>query len=301
MGTEPELIIAATAESYVGVPMEAAYGSTGVVRTVETLRASSLSLECGQEGFVVISAEPASAAAGRKILISGDLAAFGLGDALELTLNDFGRAVLALTGSESGSYCLNCCLEDSSLEATSEINVRSRPVLLETKSLRLALGLGFGDTARLVAANVDSAQADVLWASADPSVAVVEDGLVRAVGPGRTMVSVSAAGDTAVCMVEVLGSLRGLRLPGALTSIEDEAFRNDDSLQYVLLPEQVGAVGDYAFADEDALLLMLVPSMTTQFGANAFDGSSDVVVVGHDGSAAQAYCIDNGIPFQAVG
>ena len=97
---------------------------------------------------------------------------------------------------------------------------------------------------------------------------------------------------------EVLGSLRGLRLPNALASIEDEAFRNDDSLQYILLPEHAGTVGDYAFADEDTLLLVLVPSMSTQFGANVFDGSSNVIVVGYDGSAAQAYCANTGIPFQ---
>ena len=132
----------------------------------------------------------------------------------------------------------------------------------------------------------------------ETAVAVVEDGLVRAVSPGRTTVSVSTAGDTAVCTVEVLGSLRGLRLPDALASIEDEAFRNDGSLQYILLSEHASAVGDYAFADEDALLLALVPSMSTQFGANVFDGSSNVIVVGYDGSAAQAYCANTGIPFQ---
>jgi len=201
-----------------------------------------------------------------------------------------------VTGGEAGAYQLTFHLEGTELEASALITVLPGQLSLSQTSLRLALGLGFGDTAKLSATQADG----LVWTSADPSVATVENGLVRAVGAGSTVVSVSAGGYTDACSVEVLDGLRGLALPAALTAVEEEAFRDDDAVQYILLPEGIREIGQTAFAEDDALLLVLLPAMTTAFGEDVFRDSAQVVVVGRAGSDAQRYCLENHIAFQCV-
>lgn len=70
-----------------------------------------------------------------------------------------------------------------------------------------SLVLDAGETAQLTAAVVPEATTDKLvWSSADESVATVdENGLVTAVGPGRTVISAAAGSVSAVCSVTVRG------------------------------------------------------------------------------------------------
>lgn len=70
-----------------------------------------------------------------------------------------------------------------------------------------SLVLDVGETAQLTAAVVPEGTTDKLvWSSADESVATVDaNGLVTAVGPGRTVISATAGSVSAVCSVTVRG------------------------------------------------------------------------------------------------
>ena len=70
-----------------------------------------------------------------------------------------------------------------------------------------SLVLNAGETAQLTAAVVPEATTDgLVWSSADESVATVdENGLVTAVGPGRTVISATAGSVSAECSVTVRG------------------------------------------------------------------------------------------------
>ena len=70
-----------------------------------------------------------------------------------------------------------------------------------------SLVLDVGETAQLTAAVVPEGTTDgLVWSSADESVATVDaNGLVTAVGPGRTVISATAGSVSAVCSVTVRG------------------------------------------------------------------------------------------------
>ena len=102
-------------------------------------------------------------------------------------------------------------------------------------------------------------------------------------------------------------SLKRALLPEGLEAIPKGAFMNCSSLTYVSLPSTLKSIGEYAF-EYTGLTSLLVPEGVTDISQEAFgltDHTSTSAVtpvsgfacVGYTGSAAESYCLANGITF----
>lgn len=90
-------------------------------------------------------------------------------------------------------------------------------------------------------------------------------------------------------------SLQRIDLPNSLKIIERSAFNNCRSLEEARIPEGTTTIGDRAFYACTQLRSVRIPSSVVVFGADVFARSNDVVVECEPGSAADKYCLENGI------
>lgn len=72
-------------------------------------------------------------------------------------------------------------------------------------SPRTEFAAGVGDEVTLKAVITPSSEKEVVWESADPSIATVNDGVVKGVKSGTTTISATCDGVTAKCTVYVTG------------------------------------------------------------------------------------------------
>ena len=96
-------------------------------------------------------------------------------------------------------------------------------------------------------------------------------------------------------------SLSSVRIPASVTSIKDCAFYGCTALSALELPESVISIGEMAFTDCAALTSIRIPSSVTTIGLNAFIGCDRLTIIGAEGSVAQQYAQEYGIPFQPEG
>ena len=89
-----------------------------------------------------------------------------------------------------------------------------------------------------------------------------------------------------------------MKLPAALTVIEEEAFYGS-AAGYVIIPSGVTSIGDSAFASMPNLQLISIPSTVTSFGANCLNSDSTAILC-EEGSAAESYAVQEGIPYFIV-
>ena len=96
----------------------------------------------------------------------------------------------------------------------------------------------------------------------------------------------------------LLKSAAEITVPEDLAIIEDEAFRGD-SFSSVYCSESVSCIGAYAFAENTSLEWIFIPSSVTEIDKTAFSGcSQSLVILGRNGSRAQAFANENGFTFQ---
>jgi len=94
--------------------------------------------------------------------------------------------------------------------------------------------------------------------------------------------------------------LVGITFPDSLVSIGDRAFTNCNELNNIVLPASTISIGDNAFAWCKNLVSVTIPPSVTSIGKSAFSySSSDLVIHGVAGSAAESYANDGGIAFVA--
>lgn len=89
--------------------------------------------------------------------------------------------------------------------------------------------------------------------------------------------------------------LRQVKLPTGLRGIGNRAFAGCTALEKVTLPEGLRVIGEEAFAGCVSLHEMEIPA-ETEIGRGAFDGCSTLTLLAADGSRAQAYAQQSGIP-----
>ncbi len=83
--------------------------------------------------------------------------------------------------------------------------------------------------------------------------------------------------DAAVTVTDYNGTATSIEIPSQIegkpvTAIDDDAFRNCDTLEEVLLPETLQSIGSRVFYGCDSLELMDIPNSVTTLGDNAFYG-----------------------------
>ena len=96
-------------------------------------------------------------------------------------------------------------------------------------------------------------------------------------------------------------ALETITFSNCLTSIELEAFENCSTLKQVTLPESLERIGDRAFAECSSLKEIQIPETVVSIGEDVFQGvSEDFVIVGTEGSYAEAYAKEQGYTFRTM-
>ena len=295
VGAAIDLVVNEQVTSYAGVTMNSDYQYESVLRGIETFTAEDIELIIDEEKYINVSAGPAEVTQGLTVSVSGDLEALGIQNSM-IRLNSFGRANLKVLGHASGTYHLHFALEGSEMVNDVTVAVTSKPFSFTKNRVALAAGLPFADEMVMVLDDRAPESSEIVWATSDDSVVTVQDGLIKAVGAGNAIVTAAAGGYSAECNVRVYGDLHGLKLPTALSEIDEEAFRGIGSFQYVIIPEGILSIGDYAFADNDSLLFVYIPSSVHELGNNIFSNSDYVVICSEgDVSLIENYCKDYGL------
>ena len=88
-------------------------------------------------------------------------------------------------------------------------------------------------------------------------------------------------------------------VPAALKTIEEEAFEGG-AFAFVKLSEETESIQNRAFADCPNLRYIYIPEATESIHRNAFEGISELTVLGQRGSYAEYYAGSHGFGFIAV-
>lgn len=95
--------------------------------------------------------------------------------------------------------------------------------------------------------------------------------------------------------------LKDLVIPESVRTIGDRAFEKNEFLQEVYIDEGVREIGFSAFWRCTSLRNVTIPASVEMIGQYAFaECSPDLVIYGTEGSYAQTYAEENGIPFSSV-
>ncbi|MGN1020863.1 MAG: leucine-rich repeat protein [Aristaeellaceae bacterium] len=99
------------------------------------------------------------------------------------------------------------------------------------------------------------------------------------------------------CLVEsvAISSSRIVRLPASLTTLDAEALTGINA-QQIEVPEGALTIGSRAFAACDSLLLVILPDSLTSIAEDAFEGCGSVMILCGEGSTAQGFAEQHGIP-----
>ncbi|MBE5772511.1 MAG: hypothetical protein E7337_01085 [Clostridiales bacterium] len=87
-------------------------------------------------------------------------------------------------------------------------------------------------------------------------------------------------------------------LPAKLQRIEEEAFFQNTAMIHAVVPEGTVEIGPRAFA-QSALKTIELPASIQTIADDAFDGVTDLTVIGIAGSYAETYCAEHAISFSA--
>lgn len=92
------------------------------------------------------------------------------------------------------------------------------------------------------------------------------------------------------------GNPSTITIPGALLTIEDEAFSGVPVNIIDLRGANVRTIGQKAFAGCTGLMKIYIPGSVTSIAGNAFEGCIGFVICCDEGSAADTFARDHGIP-----
>ncbi len=91
--------------------------------------------------------------------------------------------------------------------------------------------------------------------------------------------------------------LTGIRLPAGISAIPKMAFDGCTALTAVDLPDSLTEIGPNAFYNCRKLTSLKIPAQVTKIGSNAFYGCKALTAAVQEGTYAQVYCAENGVPY----
>ena len=142
----------------------------------------------------------------------------------------------------------------------------------------------------------ETAMESISYTSSDETVLRIEDGKLAPVQAGSVSVTASCFGLESTSFevrIEDFGGVK-LTLPDNLSCIEDEAFRGDTGIQYVVVGEKTEALGESVFEDCENLRILVLPESLTLIGSNTF---SNAVVLCPEGSYADQFAQENALSY----
>jgi hypothetical protein len=92
-------------------------------------------------------------------------------------------------------------------------------------------------------------------------------------------------------------SLSDIAIPDSVTDIHMDAFKRCTGLTSLTIPDSVVYIANWAFYDCSGLSGMTIPSSVEYIGGDAFYGCNNLVLTVEEGSCAEQYAKENGIPF----
>lgn len=93
------------------------------------------------------------------------------------------------------------------------------------------------------------------------------------------------------------GSLTSITIPDSVTIIGNEAFYGCENLTSIMIPDSVQIIDSGAFFNCEKLAKVTISGNTTAIGEYAFGRCPNLSLTVEEGSYAEQYCIDNGIPY----
>ena len=92
-------------------------------------------------------------------------------------------------------------------------------------------------------------------------------------------------------------ALVSLSVPEGVALIDGYAFRSCTALTAVDLPDSLTEIGPNAFNSCRKLASLKIPAQVTKIGSNAFYGCKALTAAVQEGTYAQVYCAENGVPY----
>lgn len=173
---------------------------------------------------------------------------------------------------------------------------------------KMDLAIGDSQTIRASVVPDNATIKDVTWKSSAPSVATVENGVVKAVSAGTASIIASSLDGTTSAACEIIvnppltdyeykvledgtaeitrytGTAEEITIPSelegrAVSAIGSRAFQNSDNLKTLEIPESVKMIGSYAFQNCKSLTSLTIPESVTEIGAYAFQNCNSLTAV----------------------
>ena len=92
-----------------------------------------------------------------------------------------------------------------------------------------------------------------------------------------------------------------LVLPGAIQTIDEEAFKGDSHISHVVVPASCMSIESQAFANCANLISVRILGKNTIFESDTFAGSPNVVIYCYSGSRAQRLASADGLEYHLIG
>lgn len=89
-----------------------------------------------------------------------------------------------------------------------------------------------------------------------------------------------------------------IEIPEGVDYIGGANFYFFDDLQRVTIPQSVLEIGERAFNACDVLTQVVVPASVVKIGDGTFERCPNIMLIVEEGSYAEQYAIENGIPYQ---
>jgi hypothetical protein len=202
------LTVKRNVQSYAGVQMAEDFVATIPIRremqSITTESALTVLLNESSELQVVVS--PKAAGSGKRITARSVSSAIAAVTA-EAILNQDGEATLQISGELPGATVVYISVDSADLKAQVAVNVKM-PVAVSSIALNktsLTLEVGKTETLTAIVLPSDASNQHIVWASSNIDVAIVESGIVSAIGKGTALITATTAdgNKTANCEVSV--------------------------------------------------------------------------------------------------
>lgn len=109
-----------------------------------------------------------------------------------------------------------------------------------------------------------------------------------------------AAGHRTFTIADCEKNAASVSFPDRITAIESYAFFGCDRITELVIPDGVTEIAQSAFSGCTALTQIKLPGSIAKIADDAFANCPDVTIIAPAGSAAAAFALINGLPFQAL-